>query len=235
MKMLHKIKPHMRVLPILLLTITALAGNLMPANAQIKNFSDWNVPPPPLPPPPGSNTKANTTTNKITVSIPGDIPAISQPATGPVQFPVLAALGTIAPAVNTPDQPAILGDGTNLAEIPSPDAPDAPPMPKQTAQDAPAATIADLPLPESPELPPVPAQPVPQGQPTSNNSPYPVMPDVVELPNPTLPFADLVEWSTPAIPESVPFRLIKPVGTKAGSARGKGTRKGKASSSRKIK
>jgi hypothetical protein len=223
-----KIRGRSSWLPFLLFTLMAVAGFLNPATAQRNNLSDWAVPPPL---PPGNITKGDATgkpaTGKSPVLTITDIPAISLPQTSGVQLPLLAAISTTPPAVNTPDQPTISGI-VGLPEIPMPGTPESPNMPERTLQDAQTPQVVDLPMPASPDLPPLPAEPTASGSANNEKGIYPVMPDVVSSSISGLPLSGaLLPWSTPGIPENVTFKLIMPGDTKGGRYGGKGTPKAK--------
>lgn len=227
----RKIWPGGKLLPVLILTLIATAGYLNPAIAQSKaNQSDWNVPPP-IPPPlhPGVNTKGNN--NKVTADKPvalsvSDIPPVSLPVAPPVQMPVLAAIATTPPSVNAPHQPTIPGADVGVNEIPSPNAPDAPALPKKLVNDAPATAVPDLPVPESPELPAQPVQPIPSGQATGTHGPIPVMPEILSQPSPLIPLGAISDaLLIPSIPGDAGFKLTGPTGTKAIKTGGKGPKK----------
>jgi hypothetical protein len=233
-KKTERIRGRTKLLPILILTLIALACSLNEAMAQKGNLSDWNVPPP-LPPRnlPKGNTGKLVPGKPIVLTLK-DIPAISLPPGPAVQMQALAAIATTSPLVNAPDQPTILGIETQLAEIPLPGAPDALPLPQQSPQDVSVTATFDLPVPESPEMPVSATEPTPSGQTSTAKGPLPVMPDVMNQPSPVLPQGDgPAIWSTPGILENVSFKLATPAAKKAIKARGKGAKKVKSPSPKK--
>jgi len=211
-----KIKVRSKMLMALVFTIITIACCLNQAIAQSKtNQSDWNVPPP-VPPPlhPGTQVKGGPNgkpplDKPVSLSL-SDIPPVALPPAPPVQMPVLAAISTTSPAVNTPNQPTILGIGANLPEIPMPGAPETPALPKQSLRDLPVTSIPELPIPASPDLPALPAEPVPSAQPTPVNVSMPAMPGVLNPVTLNLPAnsGGLEPWPSPGIPENATFKLI---------------------------
>jgi len=221
------IKGRGKLLPVLIVTLIAVTCFLNPASAQKNNLSDWHVPPPL---PPGSITKGATTgksaTGKPVILTLSDVPAASLPAGPAVKLPMLAAISTTSPLVNSPDQPIILGVDAGLPEIPLPGAPDAAPLPKQSYQDTQIPAGTDLPVPAAPEMPAFPPEPTPTGQTTGVKASIPLTPDVVSL----LPFSlhaggGLVTWSTPGITENISFKLKVPAEEKGIRHSGKAHKK----------
>jgi len=220
-----------KLLSISILMLIVVAGCLNEAIAQSRNNqSDWNVPPPLAPRNiQKGNTTGKTPSGKPIVLILSDVPAISLPPAPAVQMPALAAIATTAPIINASGQPDILGADAGLPEIPLPSAPDAPPLPKQSSQDAQVSPVADLPVPTSPEMPVFPAEPKPSKQTTVVNGLIPVMPDVISPLTISLPGGGgLIAWPTPGIPENISFKLVIPAGSKAIKPRGKGVKKVKS-------
>lgn len=198
-------------------------GCLGHATAQNRNNqSDWNVPPPLTP---GTITKGNTPRNgqggKPIVLTLTDIPAVAQPFVSATQAPVLAAIGSTPPVADVPDQPDIDGASTGLSEIPLPEAPETPHLPKQTIHDLQFSSVTDLPLPESPELPQAPVEPTVSGQVNIIKGPIPVMPDIAGTIPLLQPSGDLMPWSIPEIPESDSFKMVSPSGAKDDKLKGK--------------
>lgn len=225
-----KIRSGGKLLRILIFTLIAFAGCLNQAMAQKFNLSDWNVPPPL---PPGTTTKGNTTgkaaTGKSAVLTLSDIRGVSLPAAPPVQVPVLAAVSTTSPSVNSPGQPTLLDAGAGLPDIPSPDAQDASQLPKQSLHDEVVSSIVDLPIPQEPEMPVFPAEPTASTQTTTAKSFIPLMPGVISLPSPSLPSDDGINpWSSPGIPDNTGFKLMTPADAKPTKSRGKGSEKAKS-------
>lgn len=240
-KKTKKIKVRGKLLRVLVFTIIAVACGLNQAIAQNRNNqSDWNVPPP-VPPPlhPGTQVKGGTNgkpslDKPVALSL-SDIPPVSLPPAPPVQIPVLAAISTTSPVVNTPNQPTILGIGTNLPEIPLPGAPETPALPKQSPRDLPVTSIPELPIPASPELPALPAEPVPSGPPAPANLSMPAMPEVLSPVTPKLPAnsGGLEPWPSPVIPENANFRLITTAVKESRTGSVKGAKKVKSKSVKK--
>lgn len=230
-----KIKARGKMLMAVVFTIMATAGCLNQAVAQSKaNQSDWNVPPP-VPPPlhPGTQVKGGTNGKSpldkpISLNL-SDIPPVALPPAPPVQMPVLAAISTTSPAVNTPDQPTILGIEGNLPEIPMPGAPETPALPKQSLRDLPATSVPELPIPTSPELPASPAEPAPSGQAAPANLFMPAMPDVLSPVTIKQPATNsgLEPWRSPGISENAVFKLTT-TGIKEG-------RRGSVKGAKKVK
>jgi len=208
---------RIKLMQALILTLMAVAGSLNQVKAQKANLSDWRVPPPLAP---GNLTKGNTTgraakSSPIVLTL-SDIPAPLLPASTPVQLPVLAAIGIIPPSVNTPDQPAVSGNDAGLPDIPSPDAPETPSLPKQSPQDAPIPATIEFPAPTAPEMPTPPAEPGSSGQTPGVKGPVLIMPDVIIVPPPKLPPATggLSTWPTLGIPENESVKLTESKGSK---------------------
>jgi hypothetical protein len=237
-KKIRKIKAAVKMLVALVFTIITTACCLNRAIAQSRtNQSDWNVPPP-VPPPlhPGTQVKGSTNSKPpldkpVSLSL-SDIPPVALPPAPPVQMPVLAAISTTSPVVNTPDQPTILGIGTNLPEIPMPGAPETPALPKQSLRDLPVTSIPELPIPASPELPTLPAEPAPSGQPAPANVLMPAMPEVLNPVTPNLPAnsGGLEPWPSPGIPENANFKLITTAVKESRAGSTKGAKKVKSKS-----
>jgi len=230
----EKIRSRIKLLPVLILTLIAVAGFWNKTIAQKSNLSDWNVPPPL---PPGTTTKGNTTGKTVTVKPIvlnlNDIPAPSQPVASAVKIPDLAAVSEVSPFVTSPGRPDILTIEADWPEIPLPDAPDAPSLPQQTLQDKPVPPVTDLPVPAPPEMPALPNEPASSGQTTPGKWPIPLMPEVFSLNSPSLPPGSApFYWSTPAIPESVSIKLVSAAGEKAIKGRRKGKHKFKSKSLR---
>lgn len=203
--------------------LLVVLGCLGRATAQNRsNQSDWNVPPPLTP---GTITKGNIQGNgpagKPIVLTLTDIPTVLQPFVSATQMPVLAAIGSTPPMVDAPDQPGINGASTGLSEIPLPEAPETPHLPKQTIYDLQFSSVMDLPLPESPELPLSPVEPTVSGQVNIIKGPIPVMPDITDAVPLLWPSGDLMPWSIPEIPESENFKMVSPSGTKDDKLKGK--------------
>ena len=204
-----------RLIPGLVWLLVVL-GCLDHATAQNRsNQSDWNVPPPLTP---GTITKGNTPRNglagKPIVLTLTDIPVVTQPFVSATQVPVLAAIGSTPPVVDAPDQPDINGVSAGISEIPLPEAPETPHLPKQTINDLQFSSVMDLPLPESPELPQAPVEPTASGQVNIIKGPIPVMPEVTGTVQLLQPSGDLMPWSIPEIPESENFKMVSPSGAK---------------------
>jgi hypothetical protein len=202
--------------------LMVVTGSLNRATAQKFNTSDWHVPPP-LPPAntirtnPAGGTKSNPVVLNLT-----DIPAVILPAVSPVQAPFLAAVFTTPPQVNEPGQPGITGFGSNLPDIPTPGAPDAPPLSKDVPQDAPAPSIIEMPVPAAPEIPAFPAQPSPSATMPAVHGPIPLLPDIISPPNLFQPPGGPVNntWPTPGIPEDMSINPAQNTkGAKAGGKR----------------
>ena len=214
---------------VVLMAFLAVAGPFNRALAQRHNASDWNVPPPL---PPGSLTKGNTTGKPATVTPPivlalADIPSVTLFSGPGVTVPDLPPLSTTPPAINSPDQPTILGIMASLPEIPLPFFPDLPPLPQRFLQDEQTPRVADVPMPAMPEMPAFPAEPTPSGQIINIQTPVPVTPDVAGEPYFSLhPGGEMTVWSTPGIPENVSFKLVLP-----GAGKGTGGRTTKKSNS----
>jgi hypothetical protein len=234
-------KARSKLLQALFFTIIAIACFLNHATAQSRNNqSDWNVPPP-VPPPlhPGTQVKGGangkSALDKPVALTLSDIPPVSLPPAPPVQIPVLAAISTTSPVVNNPDQPTILGIGGNLPEIPMPDAPETPALPKQLPRDLPVTSVPELPIPASPELPALPAEPVPSGKPTPANISMPAMPEVLSPAMPKLPAnsGGLEPWPSPGIPENANFKLVITDAKENRQGGVKGTKKVKSKSVKK--
>ena len=220
-----QVKDRSKSLRVLILTLIALAGWFNQASAQKNNLSDWNVPPPLLP---GNTAKGNAAgkNGKSILLTLSDIKGVALPLAPPIQLPVLAAIATTSPLVNSPGQPVISNGGDNLPEIPSPETPDAPPLPKQNYQDASTSTVTDLPIPTEPELPVFPKEPSPSAQKTTVKGGLPLMPGVLSLPSPSIPSGDdLPVWTIPDLEENTSFKLITPVKAKAVKPRGKAAKK----------
>lgn len=198
-------------------------GCLDNAIAQSRNNqSDWNVPPPLTP---GTITKGNTrqgngSAGKPVVLTLTDIPVVSQPFVSATQGPVLAAIGSTPPMVDAPDQP-VISETAGFPEIPSPEAPETPHLPKQTIQDIQFSSVMDLPLPESPELPPSPVEPTISGQVNVIKGLIPVMPDITGTVLLLQPSENLMPWAIPEIPESESFKMISPAGAKDDKLKGR--------------
>ncbi|WP_143014157.1 hypothetical protein [Mucilaginibacter pineti] len=208
-----------------MLTLIVTAGWFNQALAQKNNLSDWNVPPPVLP---GNTAKGNATgkNGKSILLTLSDIKGVALPVAPPVQLPVLAAIATTPPLINPPGQPAISDAGNNLPEIPSPETPDAPPLPKQNYQDALTPAVTDLPIPTEPELPVFPKEPSPSAQKTTVKGSVPLLPDVLSLPSPSIPSGnDFPVWAIPDLEEHTSFKLITPVKAKAVKPRGRAAKK----------
>jgi len=78
-------------------------------------------------------------------------------------------------------------------------------------------------------MPALPAEPSPQTQTTTANGPIPVMPDLVNLPAPSIPTDIAVTpWATPGVLENVSFKLITPAEAKALRSGNKGAKKAKS-------
>jgi hypothetical protein len=240
-KKTRKIKADGKMLIALVFITITLAYCPNQAIAQSRNNqSDWNVPPP-VPPPlhPGTQAKGGNSgkpelDKPVALSL-SDIPPVSLPPAPPVQMPVLAAVSTMSPVVNTPDQPTILGIGANLPEIPMPGAPETPALPKQSLRDLPVTSVPELPIPASPELPALPAEPVPSGQPTPANVSMPAMPEVLNPAMPNLPAnsGGLEPWPIPGIPENANFKLITTAVKESRPGNVKGAKKVKSKSVKK--
>ncbi|QHS55450.1 hypothetical protein GWR56_07810 [Mucilaginibacter sp. 14171R-50] len=188
-------------LPVLILLLLAITGSVTPALAQRGNLSDWRVPPPL---PPGTITKGTTTgksgTEQSVSLILIDIPGVALPLVSPVKSPVLAAISRVSPAVNNPDQPAATSTIAASADIPLPVAPDMPPLPQLSLQDAAVPATIEVPMPEEPQMPPAPKQPVSSGA-NSTQRAILLMPDIV-TPSPlSLPAGNgLIPWPIPDDP-----------------------------------
>jgi hypothetical protein len=218
----NKNRRRNRLIPCLV-GLLVIWGCLDHATAQNRNNqSDWNVPPPLAP---GTITKGNTPRNglagKPIVLTLTDIPAVAQPFVSATQAPVLAAIGSTPPAIDAPDQPGFNGAGAGLSEIPLPEAPETPHLPKQTIHDLQFSSVMDLPLPESPELPQAPVEPIVSGQVNIIKGPIPVMPDITGTVPLLQPSGDLMPWSIPEIPESENFKMVSPPGAKDDKLKGK--------------
>jgi hypothetical protein len=229
---IREITGRIKILPAFIFTLIAIAGFLNTAHAQKNNLSDWNVPPPL---PPGNLTKGNIIDNggpgKPIILILNDIPPMLLPPFSPVELPLLAAISTTPPFVNTPAQPGILDIDKSLPDIPLPAAPDAPPLPNQALQDGPLQPGDNVPVPAAPEMPVLPREPKPSDQTTNIKLPIPLMPGLI---NPSLilePGNQIDAWPTPGIQENINFKLVLPVKFKAA----KYNRKGLKGKSRPIK
>jgi len=228
MRMLHivqkknKNRRRNRLLPgIVWLTVVLCSADHVIAQST-SNHSDWNVPPPLTP---GTITKgsipSNVTAGKTIVLTLTDIPVVSQLFVSATQAPVLAAIGTTPPVVDAPGQPNIDGVGTGLPEIPTPEAPETPHLPRQIMQDLQFPSVIDFPVPESPELPPASVEPTVSGKINMVKGPVPVMPEITDTMPVLQPTGDITPWSVPQIPENTGLKLAAPTGTKEDKARGK--------------
>ncbi|MDN3582352.1 hypothetical protein [Mucilaginibacter flavus] len=203
-----------RMLRTAVFTVFIVAGCLNRAIAQHSSFSDWNVPPPVSPVPANSQAKGsfnnkNTTAKLNTLTII-DVPVPALPQIPAIEVPVLAAIGTSAPAANQPDIPALSDGGDGLPGLPAPNTPDAPSMPKQQLTDAIVVQNTELPVLQAPEMPPSPKEPVPLVNGVIIKSIIPLMPAVICAPEFSLPQSSGLDlWSIPALPQSENPRLIK--------------------------
>src|ERR1044072_1776144 len=130
----QKIWSRAKLQAFLLFVLLAVAGCVHRANAQRNNLSDWNVPPPLSP---GNITKSDNTgksgTDKPLLVIT-DAQAAAQPDATAVQLPYLA-MAPIPPGADIPSQPITLDINPALPELPLPEAPETPTLPKQQLQD----------------------------------------------------------------------------------------------------
>jgi len=191
-----------------LLTATLLIILSGKATAQRGNQSDWNVPPPLAP---GSITKGDTEgrpgNNGTAILTITDVTAAIQTA-GSFTVPELAAISTIAPAANQPEQPGREMIAA-LSDTPLPEIPEAPQLPERTIADAPEPPVAPVPLPEVPELPEPPQAPVGVANTTGPNTGIlPLMPDVAQPAPLSEPPSGSILWNTPGLPEVMNFKLI---------------------------
>jgi hypothetical protein len=131
-------------------------------------------------------------------------------------MPVLAAIATTSPLADVPNQPAISGAGTGLPDVPLPDAPETPLLPKKASEDAIVVANTEIPVPEAPEMPPFPKEPAPSASIPGFKNTIPVMPNVISPPGFSMPVSgDPDIWSTPGIQQNENFKLIKPTGSKS--------------------
>jgi hypothetical protein len=219
-----------KILPALILAVFIITGCLNQAVAQKGNLSDWNVPPPLPPVPPGSQLKGNAVSKaesgKVIVLTLVDVPAPSLPPAPPVQIPVLASIAATSPLVDVPNQPTISGVGAGLPDVPSPDAPETPALPKQVPGDVAIIANTEIPVPEAPEMPPFPKEPLPSGLVNGASGAIPVMPNVISPPGFSIPVGgDQNIWSTPGVQQNESFKLIKPTGSKSIKPTDKGAKK----------
>jgi hypothetical protein len=198
------IRTRIKLMPAVISLLITVAVSINKAIAQSDVLSDWRVPPPL---PPGNLTKGNNTgkeakSKSITLSFT-DVLVPLQPTISSVRLPALADISTILAAVDVPGQPIISDSETGLPEIPLPDGPDAPALPKKTQVDAPTPIIIDLPVPAAPEMPPIPIEPASVGQTKGEKGTVPITPDVGSQPPPSLPHQDnFATWPTLGIPEN---------------------------------